>query len=564
MTITVVTGTYNRLPLLKRMIASARLARPVTIPLDFVVVDGGSNDGTPAWAASQPDVTFIQQGALLGAIRAFDEGALAATGEYVILANDDIEFTKGAILAALVHLERHPLCGAVAFADDRPATGYGTGFKVQVMNAVAPNNTGCVVYYAQVGMFRRWLGDWCQWWGSADEGMEGCHTYGGDNYLSARIWEAGYTVEAVAGATVKDLMLDDELRAANHAKERGRPAVYHRRYPQGPTIAAQPTIPNPQREQLRVLYLPIYEPGNHIQKLTKRGLREALARRGYVLEADYLNERVDIPAVVQAFKPHLMLTQMHDAVNLPSSVLIECKRRQPSMVIVNWNGDARGLLEQPYLELLKHVDLQLVVNAEPLDTYRTLGINADYWQIGYEEADPTPHLENTHSHDVVFLGNCYSDDRRALGRALQAIGLNVGLYGDGWEDGKGSTLYDFDRGAAIYQKAKIAVSDTFPGTTAFVSNRLFQALAAGAFVLQQHIPDFEWYTGMKAGEHYAEWTTIDDLMAKIASFSTAESRESRETIARAGASFVREHFNFDAQADKLFAILEKVSQYATV
>ena len=46
--LTVVSGTFNRLPLLQRMVASARASLPAGIPLNFVLVDGGSTDGTIA------------------------------------------------------------------------------------------------------------------------------------------------------------------------------------------------------------------------------------------------------------------------------------------------------------------------------------------------------------------------------------------------------------------------------------------------------------------------------------------------------------------------------------
>ena len=81
---------------------------------------------------------MIAQPALMGAIRAFDEGAAAARGEYVILANDDIVFAKGAIIRALIHLERTPTCGAVAFADNRPGpTKWNDtlGYGVQLLKA---------------------------------------------------------------------------------------------------------------------------------------------------------------------------------------------------------------------------------------------------------------------------------------------------------------------------------------------------------------------------------------------------------------------------------------------
>ena len=110
----------------------------------------------------------------------------------------------------------------------------------------------------------------------------------------------------------------------------------------------------------------------------------------------------------------------------------------------------------------------------------------------------------------------------------------------------------FRAGEAIYRACKIAISDTFPGQRAFVSNRFFQATAAGAFLLQQHIPEFERYTGIVEGKHYVEWADLDDLTAKIAYWLDPERDARRKRIAKAGQRFVRKHFSFDALVTQLF------------
>ena len=73
--VSIVSGTFNRLPYLKRMIESGRKAmRPAGhvhafegVTWEFVIVDGGSTDGTLDWLRSQADVRVIEHGRLLGA-----------------------------------------------------------------------------------------------------------------------------------------------------------------------------------------------------------------------------------------------------------------------------------------------------------------------------------------------------------------------------------------------------------------------------------------------------------------------------------------------------------------
>lgn len=558
MILSIVTGTFQRLQYLRRMIHSARGAIPVGFDYQIIIVDGGSTDGTIDWCKEQPDIHLIEHGALLGAIRAFTDGAAEAEGTYTILANDDIEFIGDGIMRAVVHLETTPICGAVCFADDRPAPSYGTGYKVQFMTA--RRGTQFVnVPYAQVGMFRTWLGNEAGWWGADDPIMSQSRTYGGDNYLSARILELGYTIGIVDGVQINDLLAPDALREANIKDAESKPSPYYERYPHGPLLAEEPQITIDYREQVRVLYLPVYEPGmGHY----KQGLRDALARRFLVYELDYVNEPFDLPELVSAFKPHLLLTQLHAANTVTPTMLAQARAAMPEMVVVNWNGDCekQHLIGTDMLNLLAHVDLQLVVNASALPTYAQHGINAAYWQIGFEPViDPLPTVK---AHDIVFLANAYSEARHALGRALKATPYDVGLYGYGWPDASGNTLYYFAAGAALYRSAKIAIGDNqYPDDYGFVSNRVFEALANGAFLMHQHVNGLEELTGLRDGVHYIAWTDERDLKEKLAYWLDKTNNAQRLSIVRAGETFVREHHSFEARVRELFtALLAKARQ----
>ena len=554
-TLSIVSGTYNRLDYLRNMVNSARLALPAGINYEFIIVDAGSDDGSLEWLAQQPDIRVIEHGEKLGAIRAFCDGAAMATGDYVLMANDDITFMPHSITRAIAYLEDTPNCGGVAFKDDRPVMGYGDGFKTQSMAAIAPDGSQCMVTYAQVGLFRRQLGELVGWWGADDPDMGQAWTYGGDNFLSARIWEIGYSIDEVSGCAVKDHIPQDQLRIENteSGNNYSHPdsECFHRRYPKGPQIAENiRPIHRFHSRKLRILYLPIYEPGNEHQRISKRGLRQALKKRSLVYEIDYLNSDVDVAQVIKNWQPDMMLCQLQDAVNVPPETLAFWRTLAPQMLVVNWHGDARGLLEQAYLELLQFVDLQLIVNAAPLDEYKALGIQAAYWQIGFEQ--PLGNRPDVPKHDIVFMGNCYSSERQQLERAIRANGFEAGLYGAGWQQSDGNTLYDFDAGEALYKRCKIAISDTFPGQKAFVSNRLFQALAAGAFVLQQDVPELREYTGLKEGSHYIGWSDVDDLQGKLHFWLDDEQKKERDRIRRNGKLYVHKHYTFDAQIDKLF------------
>lgn len=550
--ISLVTGTYNRQQSLARMIASFRACLLTGIEYEIIVVDGGSTDLTIEWCKLQPDVKLIEQGELLGAIAAFDAGAYAAGGDYVLLANDDITFEAGSVIPAIVHLESNPLCGAVAFADDRPAPGYGDGFKVQNIT-VRQGRKDISLPYAQVGLFRKWLGDICGWWGSRDPimGWKGS-TYGGDNFLSARIYEHGYTVDTIPECRIHDMVEADNLRQHNYAVEQTNPGAYYKRFPKPPTLSNEPSVENPQNERLRILYLPLYEPHHGRYKW---GLREALARVGLVAELDYVNVPYNLAEIVRDFKPHLMLTQIHNAGVIPEDVIADCRNANPSMVLVNWNGDvySEGLTSPEMLSYLRLFDMQLSVNDSAVSVLMKAGIRAAYWQIGYEPLDESK-IPSAVAHDVVFLGNNYTPERTKLGHVLQNMaGVNVGLYGRGWRWSYGDTTYKFYEGAAIYRNAKIAIGDNqYPSERGFVSNRIFEALANGVFLLHQRIDGLEELTGLRDGEHYVSWTDERDLQKSITYWLNRKHDSDRQRIAANGQAFVRQYHSFDARVEELF------------
>jgi len=557
--LSVVTGSVNRLSSLQKMVLSVRANVPVGVNYEIIVVGVQADEITASWCKAQADVRWIAQAGLTGAIRAFDEGAYAALGEYVILANDDIVFAKGAIPRALVHMEHTPSCGAVAFADDRPGDtkwNDALGFGVQVLRA----DHHRPVIYACVGMFRKWLGDLAGWWGSRDPIMRDGHTYGGDTYLSARVWELGFTVDWVAECRVKDLIHEDALRERNRQMEHANPAVYYRRYPNGPKLADGPLVGPLDDERLRVLYLPVYEPGSYYaaQKAQKRGLRDAFGRCGLVWEIDYCNEPFDLVAAVRQWQPDLLFMQLHSTETINASLIAEARAAKPDMAVVNWNGDvyARHLTEPGMIDVLRRCDVQLCVNASVFPKYEMHGIAARYWQCAPEPVDES-RLPNAPVHDVLLLANAYSKPRRVFGDAVvRELGseYDVAIYGSGW-GGKerGSTTYDFAASYALTRNAKITIGDNqWPDDYGFVSNRLFEALnAGGAIMLHQTIPGVAEYTGIMPGVHYIEWTDTADLIDKARYWLHPDRDEERRALVEGAQEFVRSTNSFDNRVDAL-------------
>lgn len=555
--ISVVTGTYNRLGYLQAMIESARHSIGVGLPYEIIVVDGGSTDGTPVWCKMQKDVVFIEQGELLGAVKAFTAGFDVAKGRYVVIGNDDIEFIDESIQTAYAYLEDHKDVGIGCFYQDRG----GKEFHVELL-AATQNGKHVSVPYGQVCIVPRWLGDKVGWWGNYTK------TYAGDNELSCNVYELGYKVVPVPCACIHDRMPMDELRVVNSGSlelNKGQhpdSIAYVRKWltgKHGPTIVDKPLVQNPLNRKLRVLYAPIYEHRIKLQKQTKRGLRDALAKRCSVTEVDYIDNPLLIFDVAMMYKPDVFIMQLHNSTVFPLSLLKELMMENRNSLFVNWNGDYNPsiLYSKDYIELMKEFDIASFVCADIKNKYK----NWFYWQIGYETVDesicPSP---ATPKHDVLFLGNEYSDKRKQFGHMLRGMkGVNVGIYGD-WKSlaANGANLYNFNEGHKLYMNCKIALGDCqWRDSVGYVSNRILQCLYSGTFMLQQSFKGMEKYTGLKNGTHLVTWDDQKELPALIKYWLSHD--EARNKIAKAGMEYVIKNHNFDVRVDELFKKLSKLS-----
>lgn len=557
--VSVVTGTYNRINYLKNLVTSVRNSIGIGIPYEIVVVDGGSYDGTIKWCKAQEDIVLIEQGKLYGAVYAFNAGFCAAKGKYVVIANDDIFFVDESIRCAVSLMEDDDSIGVGCFYQDR----YNRPWHVEQMPAILNGKT-VPTYYGQVCIVPRWLGDKVGWWGTE------YHTYAGDNELSCNVLELGYKVVPVPCACIHDSVAQDELRKINYGSlelhpEGGHPDtnkwIAKWKRPNGlvgPIISNRRVVEPPQEylsknRKVRILYAPIYELGHEVQKRTKWGLRAALAKHHLVSEVDWVSNPWLIYDVAMAWKPDIIFTQFHDASIWKSESILELKQVVPHAFFVNWNGDyfPENFLSKEYLKMMALYNLCLFVTDDVKKVYNELGIRWKYWQIGWEKATAVPDA-STPKHDVVFLGNGHYDFRIELGRTLRNLrGIDVGLYGSWSPEFKpnGRNLYDYNAGHKLYQNAKITISDGRPEASGFVSNRLFQAMYAGCFVLQQWFNNMTELNGLVDGEHLVVYKDTQEL-PELINYWLKNDKE-RNRIAAAGKEFALKHCSFDARVEEL-------------
>jgi spore maturation protein CgeB len=333
-----------------------------------------------------------------------------------------------------------------------------------------------------------------------------------------------------------------------------------------------PANPIAHDEQLRVLYLPIFEPGQAYQYEQKRGLRDAFARIGIVAEYDYVgqyNKRVDIhkeiTELARAYKPHLIFTQIHAMDTWSVETVKQLRAENPNSLLINWNGDywPRVYLEPEYMQCLQWYDLCLTVNTNVVEEYAANGITSGYWQCASEEPTQEPRFSS--SHDIVYMGNANCQERWDLIEALKATGYNVGVYGSGWtpELTSGNTHYDFATSHEIVRNAKICIGDNqYNDNSAFVSNRIWETMYPGGFMLHQRVDGLQKATGLRNGLHYVVYDDLPDMLEKIHHYMQHE--DERITIAERGMKYVRKKHTFDARLKSLFEDMlpELIRDYA--
>ena len=111
-TVSVVILTFNGLDLLKRCLPSVLATRWPN--LEIVVADNGSTDGTLAWLrAHTPQVVAVDHGSNLLFCAGNNRAVEQASGEFVVLLNNDVEVDPDWLAPLINRLTTDPSIGAV-------------------------------------------------------------------------------------------------------------------------------------------------------------------------------------------------------------------------------------------------------------------------------------------------------------------------------------------------------------------------------------------------------------------------------------------------------------------
>jgi GT2 family glycosyltransferase len=191
--VSIVLGTFNRLPFLQAAIASVRASR-IGSPYEIIVVDGGSDDGTIDWLVCQHDVITILQhnrvqvGETSTRKRSWgyfmNLGLKCAEGRFICLISDDCAVHPDTIANGLAQFDREiepgRRLGALAF----PWRSWPEESRYRICMTIGDN------LMANYGLFLR---DAVAEVGWIEE--ERYSFYHADADLSLKLRHAGYEIE---------------------------------------------------------------------------------------------------------------------------------------------------------------------------------------------------------------------------------------------------------------------------------------------------------------------------------------------------------------------------------
>ena len=142
----IVIVSYDALEKTRRCLEALREADDPEHPVEIVVVDNGSSDGSVEYLAAQPDVTLLAAGENLGAPRARNHAIPATNGEWIVFMDNDAVVTPGWLARLRYHADVDPKVGCVCPLSDRASHGqeipYAGGDSLEAIRAFADQVAG--------------------------------------------------------------------------------------------------------------------------------------------------------------------------------------------------------------------------------------------------------------------------------------------------------------------------------------------------------------------------------------------------------------------------------------
>jgi hypothetical protein len=304
------------------------------------------------------------------------------------------------------------------------------------------------------------------------------------------------------------------------------------------------------------------------------GIQSAYERVGIVEPFDYRRLAKSLgPGLMNELLCCTALLFRPDLIHLGKSELIDGKsvrkiKRKTEACIIHFYGDFRWEPQPWVVDIGRYADLTLLYHkdAELIKRHRDLGVSPiGFWWVGTDPDVMYPRdLEKRH--EVVFMANNADfleghQQRRQLINEIVNAGIDLHLYGDGWEYLAGPQnvhLHPFvndDEFAEACSVAKITLGFSAVNDVQMYASwrRPLNSMACGAFHLTRYFSGLE--TVFENRKHLVWFHSIPEAIELIQYYLVHN--EEREAIARAGRQEVLTHHTWDHRVAEMFQYFEQ-------
>lgn len=216
----------------------------------------------------------------------------------------------------------------------------------------------------------------------------------------------------------------------------------------------------------------------------------------------------------------------------------------------------------PYkLSEIYNADIVLTGSKKKDAQYRKLGINSYYFPQFTRLDKFYPAEREEYRRKLLFVGNerAQGEIRRTVKYALK-YGFELDIFGAKWEEVLSDEEMRLVKGVQIvndelkyyYSSADIVFNDTRDDMieAGFIANRIFDATAAGAFVISDYVPEiYEIY-----GDTIPMYKTGEEFEALV-NYYLAHPKERKEK-AMAAMKITREQFGAEKAVKRMVEIME--------
>jgi hypothetical protein len=310
---------------------------------------------------------------------------------------------------------------------------------------------------------------------------------------------------------------------------------------------------------MKILYLPILVKGGANEQLDLiEAFRKAVGPSQLRI-FDYCNFKgnpsIQLVKEAMNFRPDLIHMQLQETDKIQPFTVREIKRRFPSCIISQWNGDIRHYLMGSCVQVGKFIDFTLLSNEGHLPDYeKAIGKKCYYWQnaVG-PRFYTTPEKER---HGIAFVGNNYQDrfpnarQRIELRQALRkAFGKEFRTHGGGWSDG--TVPLPWDKQPLFYRTSKVTVSHNLISAARYFSDRTLMMMVSGVPNLLHYVSGIE--QDFEDSKEVLYWRTVPEAVEK-AQWCLEHPGEA-DKIGQAGFAKIKTHHNWDVRVQQLQEIL---------